>query len=51
VPKGDGLLLVPVPEPDDLAGLAKGAKPDGFRDRRDREAGLPGVHYVPKRRG
>jgi AbrB family looped-hinge helix DNA binding protein len=36
IPKGDGLLLVPVPELDDLAGVARGAGPDGFRDRTDR---------------
>jgi AbrB family looped-hinge helix DNA binding protein len=36
IPKGDGLLLVPVPKPDDLAGLARGAKPRGYRDRSDR---------------
>ena len=36
IPKGTGVLLVPVPEPADLAGLAKGAKAKGFRDRNDR---------------
>jgi AbrB family looped-hinge helix DNA binding protein len=36
VPKGDGLLLVPVPARDELAGMAKGAKTSGYRDRRDR---------------
>ncbi len=36
IPKGEGVLLVPVPERADLAGLAKGARPDGYRDRTDR---------------
>jgi AbrB family looped-hinge helix DNA binding protein len=36
VPKGTGVLLVPVPEPGELAGIAKGAKPDGYRDRNNR---------------
>jgi hypothetical protein len=36
IPKGEGLLLVPVPERDDLAGLARGADPEGYRDRDDR---------------
>jgi AbrB family looped-hinge helix DNA binding protein len=36
IPKGDGLLLVPVPALGDLAGVARGAAADGFRDRTDR---------------
>ncbi len=36
IPKGEGVLLVPVPKLDDLAGLARGAKPDNYRDRKDR---------------
>jgi len=36
IPKGEGLLLVPVPKAADLAGLARGAKPGGYRDRSDR---------------
>jgi AbrB family looped-hinge helix DNA binding protein len=36
VPKGTGVLLVPVPSPGDLKGLAKGANPADFRDRSDR---------------
>lgn len=36
IPKGTGVLLIPVPELADLAGLAKGAKAKGFRDRNDR---------------
>lgn len=36
VPKGEGVLLVPVPERDALTGLARGAKPRGYRDRADR---------------
>ena len=35
-PKGTGVLLVPVPRPADLAGIAKGAKAKNFRDRKDR---------------
>ncbi len=33
IPKGAGVLLVPVPKLDDLRGIAKGADPDGYRDR------------------
>jgi AbrB family looped-hinge helix DNA binding protein len=36
IPKGTGVLLVPVPEPRQLAGIAKGAKPKHYRDRSDR---------------
>lgn len=36
IPKGSGVLLVPVPERDELFGLAKGAKAEDIRDRRDR---------------
>lgn len=36
IPKGTGVLLVPVPEMADLAGIAKGAKPVNYRDRDDR---------------
>lgn len=36
IPKGTGVLLVPVPETHELAGLAKGACPEDFRDRADR---------------
>lgn len=36
IPKGEGVLLVPVPKRDDLSGLARGAKPKGYRDRTDR---------------
>jgi AbrB family looped-hinge helix DNA binding protein len=36
IPKGTGVLLVPVPTPEDLAGLARGARPEGYRDRADR---------------
>jgi hypothetical protein len=30
------VLLVPAPAAADLAGIAKGANPDGYRDRSDR---------------
>jgi AbrB family looped-hinge helix DNA binding protein len=33
--KGEGVLLVPVPKRDDLAGLARGANPGDYRDRMD----------------
>ena len=33
IPKGEGMLLVPVPKLEDLAGIARGAKPDEYRDR------------------
>jgi len=36
IPKGAGVLLVPVPEAADLAGVARGARPEGYRDRDDR---------------
>ncbi len=36
LPKGTGVLLVPVPKQAELAGIAKGAKPKGYRDRKDR---------------
>ncbi len=32
IAKGEGLLLVPVPKREELAGLAQGAKAKGFRD-------------------
>jgi AbrB family looped-hinge helix DNA binding protein len=36
IPKGTGVLLVPVPKSSTLAGMAKGAKAKNFRDREDR---------------
>jgi AbrB family looped-hinge helix DNA binding protein len=36
IPKGNGVLVMPVPELEQLAGLAKGAKTTGYRDRKDR---------------
>lgn len=36
IPKGDGMLLVPVPTVEDLAGVARGANPTDYRDRTDR---------------
>ena len=36
IPKGKGVLLMPVPERNALAGIAKDANPDGYRDRNDR---------------
>jgi len=36
IPKGTGVILVPVPRAIKLAGIAKGAKAGGYRDREDR---------------
>ena len=36
IPKGEGLLMVPVPGREELFGIAKGANPEGYRDRGDR---------------
>ena len=36
IPKGKGVLLMPVPALKQLSGLARGAKADGYRDRKDR---------------
>ena len=36
IPKGAGVLLVPIPEQADLAGIAKGADPQDHSDRKDR---------------
>lgn len=32
----DGVMMVPVPERDEIAGIARGANPEGYRDRNDR---------------
>jgi AbrB family looped-hinge helix DNA binding protein len=36
IPKGEGVLLVPVPSAKELEGSAKGARPLRHRDRNDR---------------
>ena len=36
IPKGKGVLLMPVPDLKQLAGIARGAKAEGYRDRQDR---------------
>ena len=36
IPKGTGVMLVPVPKRESLKGLAKGAQPEAYRDRTDR---------------
>jgi AbrB family looped-hinge helix DNA binding protein len=36
IPKGSGVLLVPVPDAKDLQGIVSGADPTGYRDRSDR---------------
>ena len=36
IPKGTGVLLVPVPAREDLFGIANGASIEDYRDREDR---------------
>jgi AbrB family looped-hinge helix DNA binding protein len=36
IPKNKGVLMMPVPELESLAGIAKGARKDDYRDRKDR---------------
>jgi AbrB family looped-hinge helix DNA binding protein len=36
IPKGKGVLLMPVPDLKQLSGIARGAKVEGYRDRQDR---------------
>ena len=36
IPKGKGVLLMPIPQLGDLAGIAKGARKEDYRDRKDR---------------
>jgi len=36
IPKGQGVLMMPVPELKQLAGIARGACTDNIRDRTDR---------------
>jgi len=36
IPKGSGVLLVPIPRRDALKGIAEGAKATDYRDRTDR---------------
>ena len=36
IPKGKGVLLMPLPELEQLAGMVKGARTEGYRDREDR---------------
>lgn len=36
IPKGTGVLLMPVPEFEQLAGIARGARTHSVRDRKDR---------------
>ena len=51
IPKGSGVLLMPVPELPQLAGIAKGAKTHAIRDRKDAHfAQLPAVLHRAKRR-
>ena len=36
IPKGLGVLVIPVPQLGQLAGIARGADTKGYRDRQDR---------------
>ena len=36
IAKPGGYLIVPVPKREDLAGMARGANTEGYRDRNDR---------------
>ena len=36
IPKGTGVMLVPVPDISELAGIARGSDTSDFRDRKDR---------------
>jgi len=36
IARADGILMAAVPERKDLAGIASGANPEGYRDRGDR---------------
>jgi AbrB family looped-hinge helix DNA binding protein len=36
IPKGKGVLLMPVPSVNELAGIARGARVDDVRERQDR---------------
>jgi AbrB family looped-hinge helix DNA binding protein len=36
LPKGNSVVLVPVPDHKSLQGIAKGADPENYRDRNDR---------------
>lgn len=36
IPKGKGVLLMPVPDLKQLAGIARGANTGNYRDRQDR---------------
>ncbi len=36
IPKGNGLLMIPVPSREELVGLTRGADTSDYRDRNDR---------------
>jgi AbrB family looped-hinge helix DNA binding protein len=36
IAKGKGVLMIPVPEREELVGIARGANLDDYRDRNDR---------------
>jgi len=35
IPKGQGVLMMPVPQLEELAGIAKGVRTSDYRDRED----------------
>ena len=36
IARADGVLMMAIPEREDLAGIARGGNPKGYRDRSDR---------------
>jgi len=46
---GRSIKLVPQPTIDELFGLAKGARTDGYRDREDRDARYPTRAAMPRK--
>ncbi len=36
IPKGSGVLMIPVPTREELVGIARGANSEDYRDRNDR---------------
>lgn len=45
IPKGKGILLIPVPDLAELSGLARGANRRGSRERTDRTWGTPSPEH------
>jgi len=36
IARAEGVVMVPVPTREEIAGMARGANPEGYRDRNDR---------------